>query len=82
MPRRILSAALASLLLAAAPLYADGTEDAAAQAAEKLGGSVTRDDSDPAHPVVAVDLNAGHLAVAVLTPDGNQAGTRTPSACR
>jgi len=25
--------------------------------------------------VVAVDLNAGHLAVAVLTPDGNQAGT-------
>ena len=32
--------------------------------------------------VVAVDLNAGHLAVAVLTPDGNQAGTRTPSACR
>jgi hypothetical protein len=24
--------------------------------------------------VVAVDLNAGHLAVAVLTPDGNQAG--------
>jgi hypothetical protein len=27
-----------------------------------------------AHPVVAVDVNAGHLAVAVLTPDGNVAG--------
>ena len=26
-------------------------------------------------PVVAVDVNAGHLAVAVLDPDGNQAGT-------
>jgi IS605 OrfB family transposase len=25
--------------------------------------------------IVAVDLNAGHLAVAVLDPDGNQAGT-------
>jgi IS605 OrfB family transposase len=28
-----------------------------------------------AHPVVAVDVNAGHLAVAVLRPDGNVAGT-------
>jgi hypothetical protein len=27
-----------------------------------------------AHPVVAVDLNAGHLAVAVVAPDGNVAG--------
>jgi hypothetical protein len=27
------------------------------------------------HPVVAVDVNAGHLAVAVLTPDGNILGT-------
>jgi IS605 OrfB family transposase len=27
------------------------------------------------HPVVAVDVNAGHLAVAVLAPDGNPAGT-------
>jgi hypothetical protein len=26
------------------------------------------------HPVVAADLNAGHLAVAVLAPDGNPAG--------
>ena len=26
-------------------------------------------------PVVAVDVNAGHLAVAVLTPDGNVTGT-------
>ena len=26
------------------------------------------------HPVVAVDLNAGHLAVAVITADGNPAG--------
>jgi hypothetical protein len=31
--------------------------------------------------VVAVDVNAGHLAVAVLNPDGNQVCTRTPSAC-
>jgi hypothetical protein len=28
-----------------------------------------------AAPVVAVDVNAGHLAVAVITPDGNVAGT-------
>jgi hypothetical protein len=27
------------------------------------------------HPVVAVDVNAGHLAVAVLSPDGNVTGT-------
>jgi len=27
------------------------------------------------HPVIAVDLNAGHLAVAVLRPDGNVTGT-------
>jgi hypothetical protein len=27
------------------------------------------------HPVVAVDVNAGHLAVTVLTPDGNVLGT-------
>jgi len=27
------------------------------------------------HPVVAVDVNAGHLAVAVLRPDGNVTGT-------
>jgi hypothetical protein len=26
------------------------------------------------HPVISVDLNAGHLAVAVVTPDGNVAG--------
>ena len=26
------------------------------------------------HPVIAVDVNAGHLAVAVVTPDGNAAG--------
>jgi IS605 OrfB family transposase len=32
------------------------------------------------HPVVAVDLNAGHLAVAVITPDGNAVGApRTAS---
>jgi hypothetical protein len=27
------------------------------------------------HPVIAVDLNVGHLAAAVVTPDGNVAGT-------
>jgi len=26
------------------------------------------------HPVVAVDVNAGHLAAAVITADGNPAG--------
>ena len=28
----------------------------------------------PAAPVVAVDVNAGHLAAAVLAPDGNVTG--------
>jgi hypothetical protein len=27
------------------------------------------------HPVIAVDVNAGHLAAAVVTPDGNVTGT-------
>src|SRR5262249_26075551 len=44
------------LLLAAGPLYADDAEDTAAKAVEKLGGKVTRDDKDPAHPVGAVSL--------------------------
>jgi internalin A len=56
MPRWILSAALVALLLAAAPLYADDAEDAAVKAVEKLGGKATRDEGDPAHPVVAVNL--------------------------
>jgi hypothetical protein len=48
----------ACLLPAADPLYADDAEDAAAKAVEKLGGAVTRDDADPAHPVGAVNLAA------------------------
>jgi hypothetical protein len=31
------------------------------------------------HPVVAIDVNHGHLAVAVIAPDGNILGTRRPS---
>jgi hypothetical protein len=38
--------------------------DAPAPSLEELRG----------HPVVGVDVNAGHLAVAVLTPDGNALG--------
>ncbi len=43
------------LLLAAVPQYADDAEDAAVKAVEKLGGTATRDDKDPARPVVAVN---------------------------
>jgi hypothetical protein len=46
----------ACLLLAAAPASAGDAEDAAARAVQKDGGTITRDDSDPAHPVVAVSL--------------------------
>jgi Leucine rich repeat len=42
-------------LLAAAPLHADDANDAAA-AFEKQGAAITRDDKDPAHPVVAVSF--------------------------
>ena len=45
------------LLLAAPPLFADDAEDKAVQAVMKLGGKVVRDDKDPAHPVVSVDLS-------------------------
>ena len=53
--------ALAAAVFVAAPLYAGEAEDAAVKAVEKLGGSVTRDDQDPAHPVVAEALVASPL---------------------
>ncbi len=59
MPRRTLIAtALAVSLLSAAPLYAGDAEAGAVKAVEKLGGSVVRDDTDPARPVVAVSFVA------------------------
>ena len=45
-------------VLSAAPLHADDIEDRAVEAVKKLGGSVTRDDADPAHPVIGVNLVA------------------------
>jgi Leucine Rich repeat len=48
----------ACLLLAAVPLYANDADAAAAKAVEKRGGTVTRDDVDPTHPIVAVNLTA------------------------
>ena len=56
MPKLSLSLAACVLLLAVVPLYADDAEDQAVKAVEKLGGKVIRDDKDPAHPVVEVDL--------------------------
>ena len=58
MHRRTLTALApaALLLLWAAPLYAGDAEDAAVKAVEKLGGTATRDEDDPAHPVVAVSF--------------------------
>jgi hypothetical protein len=47
--------------------YADASWKAAARPVPSLGGL-------RAWPVVAVDVNAGHLAVAVLAPDGNVTG--------
>jgi hypothetical protein len=46
----------ACLLLAAAPLYANDAEDAAAKTVKRLGGGLTSDETDPARPVVGVDL--------------------------
>jgi internalin A len=48
--------ALFAVCLLAAPLYADAAEDAAVMAIKKLGGEMTRDDKDPAHPIVALSL--------------------------
>ena len=76
MPRRILSAALAALL-AAAPLYADDAEDKAAQAVMKLGGSVVRDDKDPAHPVVGVDFTDTPVTDAGLQELADLRGLKT-----
>src|SRR6516164_9565265 len=44
------------LLLTAAPLLADEAEDKAVEAVKKLGGTVVREDNDPAKPVIKVDL--------------------------
>jgi internalin A len=65
MRKRLLLIA-ACQLLAAGPVYADDAEDAAAKAIEKLGGAVTRDDADAAHPVVAVILAASPTTDAQL----------------
>jgi internalin A len=46
------------LLLAVPSLYADDAEEKALKLVKRLGGTVTRDDKDPAHPVVSVDLTA------------------------
>src|SRR5438876_967448 len=54
------------LLLAAGPLYADDAEDAAVKAVEKLGGKVTRDYKDSAHPVVRVSFSGTQLTDAGL----------------
>ena len=56
MRNRLALLAACLLLSAAAPVYAGGAEDAAVKAVEKLGGTVTRDVDDPAHPVVAVSF--------------------------
>ncbi len=48
--------------------YADASWSTAARAAPSL-------DELREHPVVAVDVNAGHLAVAVVAADGNVIGT-------
>ena len=57
---------LAGLLLASPLLYADEAEKKAAATVEKLGGKVERDDKDPAHPVMSVDLNGTKVTDAGL----------------
>ncbi len=44
-------------LLTAPSLYADEAEDKAVATVLELHGKVLRDDKDPAHPVVRVDLS-------------------------
>jgi hypothetical protein len=46
----------ACLLLPAAPASAGNAEDAGVKAVGKLGGTVTCDEADPAHPVVGVNF--------------------------
>ncbi|HVS34214.1 MAG TPA: hypothetical protein VMS17_01455 [Gemmataceae bacterium] len=53
---KLLPLLAAALLLAAGTLYADDAEDAAVKTVERLGGTVSRDEADPAHPVVGVSL--------------------------
>src|SRR5215470_14999238 len=58
MSRPVLCGIVSWLVLGSgAPARADDTEDKAAALAEKLGGTVTRDDKRPGKPVVAVDLH-------------------------
>lgn len=66
MSHRTLPLTIAVMLLAAAPLHADDAEDQAVKAVEQLGGSVTRDDKDPAHPVVSVFLGGAKVTDADL----------------
>ena len=51
-----LTFATLTVLSLAAPLYADDAEDRAIQAIEQRGGVVTRDEMNPARPVVHVAL--------------------------
>ncbi len=57
---------LASMLLAAPSLYADDAEDKAVATVRQLGGKVLRDDKDPAHPVMSVDLSNTQVTSADL----------------
>ncbi len=52
---------LAGLLLAAPSLYADEAEDKVVAVVRKRGGTVQRDDKNPAHPVIRVDLSDAKL---------------------
>jgi hypothetical protein len=64
--RKRLPVLAACLLPAAASACAGDAEGAAAKAVEKLGGAATRDDADPAHAVVAVNLAASPTTAAHL----------------
>ena len=65
---------LAGLLLLVAPsLHADEAEDKAVAAVGALGGTVWRDDMDPAHPVVIVTI--------ICPPVRRPAGLSLPAVC-
>jgi hypothetical protein len=57
MSHRLLPGAVGLLLLAAAPQHGDEAEGQAVMAVENLGGTVVGDESDPAKPVIEVNLS-------------------------
>jgi hypothetical protein len=57
---------LAGVLLAAPSLYADEAEEMAVASVTKLGGRVQRDDKNPSHPVVGLDLSRSKVTDACL----------------